>query len=299
MGKTSKETEEKKSFIMYYDYEKHISILTPEQRGYLLSAIFKYANEGVIDDDLDIAVKVLMSVIAAQMERDNEKYQETVQKRSESGKAGGKKTQENRRNKQNEESSKNSESQSEANQANASFACENHSENQANQADNDNVNENDNDNDNDNVTVNVTVNGNVPEEESDTYTIKDSDLSSFQDSVTNTEVASLSLPLRDGKELPVTRTDISRYENNFPNVPIEDELYAIKRWLSESSSRRRSSVDTMRLVHNWLSKREQINTSARDGTRACKGDASVSALMKNLDSYLAEHPDEGRWLTDD
>jgi len=80
--------EEKKSFVMYTDYWKHIKLLTMEQRGILLSAIMQHvAGDEVIQ--LDDVTQMAFSFITEQIDRDAEKYQKTIEKRKEAGKLGG------------------------------------------------------------------------------------------------------------------------------------------------------------------------------------------------------------------
>ena len=78
----------KDSFILYDEYSAHIELLSMEQRGVLLTAIFAYRNDEE-PPEMDNAVAMLFSVIKAQFERDNEKYQATCAKRRAAGCMGG------------------------------------------------------------------------------------------------------------------------------------------------------------------------------------------------------------------
>lgn len=80
--------EAKKSFVLYYDYRQHLSILSDEDRGRLLMALLDYGETGA-EPDLDGAARMAFSFIASQMDRDAAKYAETVQKRREAGRQGG------------------------------------------------------------------------------------------------------------------------------------------------------------------------------------------------------------------
>ena len=78
----------KKAFVLYLDYEEHISLLSDEQCGVLLKAI--YAHETGKDiPKMDGMVKMAFSFIAAQLDRDSQKYEKTSDVRSEAGKKGG------------------------------------------------------------------------------------------------------------------------------------------------------------------------------------------------------------------
>lgn len=77
-----------KSFMLYLDYRNHLSLLSDEERGRLLMALFDYA-EREQEPELSGASLMAFSFIRAQMDRDAAKYAEKVQKRREAGKQGG------------------------------------------------------------------------------------------------------------------------------------------------------------------------------------------------------------------
>ena len=78
---------DKISFLMYLDYEEQFNLLTDEQLGQLMRAIMKYEKTRELPQ-LDGIVKMAFSFIKQQLDRDNEKWQEERQKRSEAGKKG-------------------------------------------------------------------------------------------------------------------------------------------------------------------------------------------------------------------
>jgi len=78
----------KKSFIMYTDYQKHINRLSDEEAGRLIKAVLEYTNTS-IEPELSPAADMAFSFIKEQIDRDLEKWEETCQKRSEAGKLGG------------------------------------------------------------------------------------------------------------------------------------------------------------------------------------------------------------------
>ena len=85
----------KKGFLLYYDYRKHLALLNDEERGKLLMALLDYGEHGT-QPELEGAALMAFSFIQAQMDRDAEKYAETVKKRSEAGKMGGRRRYSNR-----------------------------------------------------------------------------------------------------------------------------------------------------------------------------------------------------------
>ena len=79
------------SFVLYTEYMEQIEILSREQRGDLLTAIMLYAS-GEPLNELDGMTKMAFSFIKSRMDRDKAKYEETVRKRREAGKLGGRPT---------------------------------------------------------------------------------------------------------------------------------------------------------------------------------------------------------------
>lgn len=80
--------DEKKGFLLYYDYRDHLNILTDEERGKLLTALLDYGMTGE-NPKLEGAALMAFSFITSQMDRDAERYAEKCKKRSEAGKQGG------------------------------------------------------------------------------------------------------------------------------------------------------------------------------------------------------------------
>ncbi len=78
----------KNSFVLYFSYKQQLALLTDEERGKLLMALFDYGETGTAPE-LDGMALMAFSFISSQMDRDAHKYQEIAKKRSESGKKGG------------------------------------------------------------------------------------------------------------------------------------------------------------------------------------------------------------------
>lgn len=75
----------KNSFILYTEYEEKLKILTDEQLGKLLRAIFQYEKNDELTMELEPIVQLAFGFIAGDLDRANQKYTESV----ESGKKGG------------------------------------------------------------------------------------------------------------------------------------------------------------------------------------------------------------------
>lgn len=78
----------KDSFVLYTEYEEHLSLLTMEQRGVLITAIFCFQSNKELPK-MDSSTYMAFSFIKKQLERDNTKYEEVCRKRKEAGKLGG------------------------------------------------------------------------------------------------------------------------------------------------------------------------------------------------------------------
>lgn len=134
---------DKKSFVLYTEYEENLEELPDEELGQLFRAIFSYVNRGVVPE-LSASCRMAFSFIRKDLDRNQAKYEETCRKRREAGKQGGRPP-------------KPKGNQTEAKKANGFFD----NQTEAKKPDNDNGNENENDNDNDNGNGNENVNGNV------------------------------------------------------------------------------------------------------------------------------------------
>lgn len=76
----------KRSFILYHDQKEVVDELSDEQAGKLFKAIYEYnVNKKII---LSGALKVVFIPFKTSFDRDQEKYSEIVEKRSEAGKKG-------------------------------------------------------------------------------------------------------------------------------------------------------------------------------------------------------------------
>ena len=157
----------KKSFIMYSNYRKFLSMLSDAEIANLMRAIFCFVEDEEIPE-LDSKTDICFAVITDQIERDREKYQKVCERRANAGRLGGKQKHENRLKreavKEGEKEAKKEEKTEEkgslanvsksskckqmlANLANVSKSSKSWQSlaNLANLADNDNDNENDND----------------------------------------------------------------------------------------------------------------------------------------------------------
>ena len=78
----------KDSFVLYTEYMEQIELLSMDQRGILLTAIFAYASDAELPD-MDGITKMAFAFIKSRIDKDTEKYAKTIEKRKEAGKLGG------------------------------------------------------------------------------------------------------------------------------------------------------------------------------------------------------------------
>lgn len=73
---------------MYLDYEEQFNLLTDEQIGQLMRAIYQYEKTREVPR-LDGMLKMAFSFIKTQLDRDREKYKAKCEKNRENAKRGG------------------------------------------------------------------------------------------------------------------------------------------------------------------------------------------------------------------
>lgn len=139
---------DKKSFVLYTEYEENLEELPDVELGQLFRAIFSYVNRGIVPD-LSPSTRMAFSFIRKDLDRNQAKYEETCRRRAEAGIKSG----EARRAK-----AKNAE-QAGTKRTNVQFVQQNE---QAGTKRTDNDNDNDNENVNDNENDNGNENENVP-----------------------------------------------------------------------------------------------------------------------------------------
>lgn len=77
---------DKKSFVLYTDYDQHLQLLTMEERGMLLTALMHHAK-GIAPPDMTPITQMAYSFISAQIDRDRRKWEKEQGKRAAAAKA--------------------------------------------------------------------------------------------------------------------------------------------------------------------------------------------------------------------
>lgn len=76
------------SFVLYTSYIDQIDLLSNEQKGILLTAIYSHVMETDLPE-MDGMTKMAFSFIKSQLDKDLKKYEDVCRKRKEAGKSGG------------------------------------------------------------------------------------------------------------------------------------------------------------------------------------------------------------------
>lgn len=84
MGKS----EDKKSFQLYNDYIDHFSLMSDEEAGKLIKAIFCYVNDLPCEELAGLPL-MAFSFIRSQLKRDSDKYDARCEINRRNGKLGG------------------------------------------------------------------------------------------------------------------------------------------------------------------------------------------------------------------
>ncbi len=79
---------EKKSFLVYFDWENPFNCLDDESLGKVFRAIMKYAKHGEEPQFTDPTLTIIFSFVKTAIDRDRDAYEEKCRKNSENAKKG-------------------------------------------------------------------------------------------------------------------------------------------------------------------------------------------------------------------
>lgn len=82
-------TAEKKSLLLYYDYQQHFNFLTDEQTGKIIKAMLDYEINGVFPEFDEPIMQMTFSFIRSNLDRDKEKWVKMCKTNKENGGKGG------------------------------------------------------------------------------------------------------------------------------------------------------------------------------------------------------------------
>lgn len=75
----------------------------------------------------------------------------------------------------------------------------------------------------------------------------------------------LAIPLKDGTHYQVTTTQHEKWQQAFPNLDVDRELYALIAWCDANKAKRKTSAGVERFVHSWLSRAHDRGGSPQAG----------------------------------
>lgn len=73
----------KKSFTLYHDYWEWFKLLTDEELGRLIRAIFMYERESAMPKNLDPKLEIAFAMIKESLDRDKLKYEQVCSRNRE------------------------------------------------------------------------------------------------------------------------------------------------------------------------------------------------------------------------
>ena len=79
----------KKSFVLYHTFLNQLRLLSDEERGKWITAVFEYEATGKISEDLPPIVTMAFSIVKDTLDRDREAYEEKCAKNMANGRLGG------------------------------------------------------------------------------------------------------------------------------------------------------------------------------------------------------------------
>lgn len=222
---------EKSSFLLYFSYRKHLALLSDEECGKLLMALFDYAENGQ-EPELTGATAMAFSFIQDQMERDADKYAAVCERNRKNGAKGGR-------------PSKATKSE---NNPDEPKITERLSE-KPKKPDYDYDYDYDYDDNDKDICTETEVS--IPKE----VPIKE---------------IFISLPLNDKTEHEVEKSEIDTWKDLYPSVNIEQELRSMKGWLIANSTKRKTKKGINRFINNWLAREQDKGYPNKGGENVGK-----------------------------
>lgn len=258
----------KSSFVLYNDWSAQLNKLTLEQRGVLITNVFSY-NQGADLMEMDAVTDMLFSMICAQIDRDEKRWEDKKERRKAAGAAGGRASGAARKTAASESSDSGDDDakQSLKNEANVPFASnlKQSFKNEANEA----------------VTVNVPVPVTVPVPATVTGTV------STAGAVDNSSPAAAESTLRDPAIAKVMRAYMDRI-NPTPSQLCVDELIGFARELGAEVCVHAMSVALDEKKTQWSYIRAILRGYRDDGVRCL---ADIQAREEKRGKNRAREPD--------
>lgn len=95
---------------------------------------------------------------------------------------------------------------------------------------------------------------------------KKSILCAEQKNCSTPEEAMITLPLNDGSEYPVLKTQVKEWESLYPAVDVQQQLRNMRGWLLSNPRNRKTESGINRFINGWL--RKEQNQSRKEPTKS-------------------------------
>ena len=216
------------NILLFGEYEEHFDLLSKEEQGELIMAIFAYANRGEVPGaEVSLSVRMAFSFIKADMDRNSEKYEEKCARNKVNGQRGGRP----RKEEQSEEKPNGLETGTEKPNG---LEIESEKPNGF-----------------------LETHG---KSKSKSESKSDKEL---KDSCTEPTAAPvISMPLNDGSEFPVTEEMVKEWGELYPAVDVMQQLRNARGWLVDNPTRRKTRNGIRRYLGNWLAKEQNRGRAA-------------------------------------
>lgn len=226
----------KDSFLLYTEQKEMIDKLSNEDAGKLIKAVYNYVATGETEE-LEGLLGIVFIPFKQSIDRNQEKYQKTVEKRREAGKTGGR--------------PKASGFSDEAEKAKGSLEkakkakgfSEKQSKAKKPDSDSDNVSDSDNEKE-------------------------------LKDFCPEPEAAGpepiITLPLNDKSQYPVFEGAVQEWAELYPAVDVIQQLRNMKGWLIANPTRRKTKSGIERYINAWLAKEQNRGGQGRAAPKSKK-----------------------------
>jgi len=261
---------DKNSFIMYTEYAEEIAMLTDQEAGAFIKAVFAYES-GQEPPELSGGAMLLFSIVKRRLDDNRKKYEATCRARRESGREGGIASGKARGKANGAKASHVSSAGTppEADEANASFASPQPSKPEQNEHEL----ELDLDLDTELDTEGQEIKGVCPEPH---------DVGSRPQAP-----MVISLPLNDGSEYAVTREQCREWAGLYPAVDVVQQLRNMRGWLSSNKPRRKTRRGILNFITGWLSREQNRGGSVPPGPRASPSEGARSYYISELEELAS------------
>ena len=136
-------------------------------------------------------------------------------------------------------------------------------------------------------------NKNVTAPDTDTDTEANTDKRTTAQSVPPEELAG-TLPLVDGSEFPIFKSQVSEWQIAYPGIDVRTQLVQAKVWLQANPKRRKTRKGILRYLNSWLARAQDKPqwTNGANGHAKTSGTGKQAELIAMLHE-LDEDPAEG------